>query len=137
MRSVLSKMTAQDQNEATSRSSSTSLTMVSDCRNSSKIDRVGDTVPGSAVVSRGCIDGGLLWRHLDDWWRDRGLIRRAERGAQPRRDPAGTSVAPDAGEQQVECGEQRPAAVDLLVEQQRGGADLEDPGIDAQQIIEP
>src|SRR5207248_8640555 len=59
-RKLLSKMIAHDQKEARSRISITSLTMLSDCRNSSKTERCWVTVPGSEVASKGCIDGGLL-----------------------------------------------------------------------------
>src|SRR5665213_3590876 len=61
-RKSLSKITAHDQNEAASRSSSTSLTMMSDCPTRSMIERLWDTVPGSCAVSTGIL-GGPLWRH--------------------------------------------------------------------------
>src|ERR1700688_2084774 len=111
-------MTAHDQNEATSSISITSLTMVSDCRNNSKIDRVGDTVPGSPVVSRGGIDGGLLWRLLDDRRAGWDLRERPERGAQLRRHPARPAVAPDTGDHDVERDQHPPVAADLLVERE-------------------
>src|ERR1700686_1186296 len=78
-------MTAHDQKDASSRINITSLTMLSDCRNSSKIERVGDTVPGSAVVSMDCIDGGLLWRLLDDRWKEVTIrqVGRARRASPP------------------------------------------------------
>src|SRR5947208_1321728 len=130
-------MTAHDQNEASNRISITSLTMLSDCRNSSKTERVGVTVPGSAVVSRGCIYGDLLWRLLDERWRDRRLTLCDERSAQAGRDPARPTVMPDTGEEQFERDQHRPVAADFLVEQQRRAGDLDDPCIDAQRVVEP
>src|SRR5580704_5780055 len=100
MRSVLSKITAHDQNEARSRSRITNLTMLSDCRNSSKTERCWVTVPGSALVSRGCIYAGLLWRHLDNRWLYEGRFH--ERGAQAGRHAPRPAVSPDAGDQHVE-----------------------------------
>src|SRR4029077_9866735 len=100
MRNVLSKMTAHDQNEARSRIRITNLTMLSDCRNSSKTERCWVTVPGSAVASTGCIDGGLLWRQLDNRWLYEGRVHK--RGAQARRHPPRPAIAPDAGDQHVE-----------------------------------
>src|SRR5206468_10742174 len=110
--------------------------MVSDCRNSSKTERVGDTVPASVVVSRGCIDGGLLWRLLDDWWRDRGGAGSTKRGAQAGRHAARPTVAADTGDEQFEGGKRDPVAADALVEQQGRGADVDDPGVDAEPVIE-
>src|SRR5207237_7627693 len=135
IRRLLSKMIAHDQNEAASRSSRTSLTMLSDCRNSSKIERCWVTVPGSAVASKDCIDGGLLWRLLDNRWIYEG--RWHERGAQRRWHPARPAVAPDAGDQHVERDDGLVAAADLLVERQGCCADFDDPGIDAQRVVEP
>src|SRR5438270_3152187 len=134
-RSDLSKMTAHDQKEASSSSSIVSLTMLSDCRNSSKIERCWVTVPGSAVASKDCIDGGLLWRLLDNRWIYEG--RWHERGAQRRWHPARPAVAPDAGDQHVERDDGFLAAPDLLVERQGCRADCDDPGVGAQRIIEP
>src|SRR5438105_1831274 len=134
-RSDLSKMTAHDQKEASSSSSIVSLTMLSDCRNSSKIERCWGTVPGSAVASKDCIDGGLLWRLLDNRWIYEG--RWHERGAQRRWQPARPAVAPDAGDQHVERDDGLVAAADLLVERQGCRADFDDPGINAQRVVEP
>src|SRR5258706_9164655 len=134
MRNVLSKMTAHDQNEATSRSRITNLTMLSDCRNSSKTERCWVTVPGSAIGSRGCIYAGLLWRHLDNRWLYEGRFH--ERGAQARRYAPRPAVAPDAGDQHVEGDDRLAIAADLLVERQRRRADFGDPRLHGQRIVE-
>src|SRR6266446_9827617 len=134
-RSDLSKITAHDQKEASSRSSIVSLTMLSDCRNSSKIERCWVTVPGSAVGSKDCIDGGLLWRLLDNRWLYGG--RWHERRAQALRHAPRPAVASDAGDQHVERDNGLRAAADLLVERQCGRADFGDPGVDAQGVVEP
>src|SRR5690242_18036910 len=115
-------MTAQDQNEASSRISSTSLTMLSDCRNRSKIERCSDSEPESAVVCSGCIDEGLLWRLLDDSGANLGLIGRLQRRAQPGREAARPAVAADAGDGHVELCQDSAGATDALIEQQRGAA---------------
>src|ERR1700686_4534155 len=117
-------MTAHDQKDASSRINITSLTMLSDCRNSSKIERVGDTVPGSAVVSRDCIDGGLLWRLLDDRWREQ-LPRCRERDPQAGRNPARPAVAANTGDEQFERDQHLSVAANPLVEQHGRAAHLE------------
>src|SRR5579862_18394 len=114
----------------------TNFTMLSDCRNSSKIERVGDTVPGSATVSRGCIDGGLLWRLLDDRWREQ-LPRCGKRDPQAGRNPSRPAVAANTGDEQFECDEHLPVAANPLVEQHGRAANLDDPGIDDERVIEP
>src|ERR1700720_4274693 len=135
MRNVLSKITAHDQNEASSRSRITNLTMLSDCRNSSKTERCWVTVPGSALVSRGCIYAGLLWRHLDNRWLYEGRFH--ERGAQAGRHAPRPAVSPDAGDQHVEGDDRLAIAADLLVERQRRRAAFGDPRLDGQGIREP
>src|SRR5205814_2146937 len=68
IRITLSKITAQDQNDASNRISITSLTMASDCKNRPMIERSCEIEPASGKVSMalGCIDVGPLWRLLDD-----------------------------------------------------------------------
>src|SRR5439155_7749753 len=134
-RSDLSKITAHDQKEASNSSSIVSLTMLSDCRNNSKIERCWVTVPGSAVGSMDCIDGGLLWRLLDNRWLYGGRLH--ERCAQGRGHPARPAVPPDARDEHVERDDGFAAAADLLVERQCRPTDPQDPGIDVQGVVEP
>src|SRR5690349_14984970 len=134
-RRLLSKMIAHDQKEAKSRISMTSLTMLSDCRNSSKTERCWVTVPGSAVASKGCIDGGLLWRHLDNRRLYEGSFTSAAR--KPAGHAARPAVVPDAGDQHVDLDEDGLIAPDLLIQQQRCSADLHDACIHGQGVVEP
>src|SRR5579872_194876 len=136
-RVALSKMTAHDQNEASSSRNITILTMASDCRNNSKTERVGATVPGSAVVAKDCIDGGLLWRELDDLCCGCGGGGAGQGGAQLRRHAARPAVVVDAGDQHVEIGQHFGAATDRLAQRQGGAGDPVDAGLDAERIVEP
>src|SRR5215210_4975311 len=63
--------------------------------------------------------------------------RSGERGAQRWRNPPGTAVPTDAGNDNVERREDRAAATDPLIEKQPRPANLDDSGLDIQQIVQP
>src|SRR5579872_1864703 len=139
----LSKITAHDQNEARSRSSSTSLTMMSACPTRSMIEREWVTVPASCEVSTGILDGPL-WRQSGRKHEDEAQLWRArlsrgftcERCPQRARQAARPAIAADAGDEHLEIGEQLAAAPYPLVQGERRGAGLDERGIDDQRVFE-
>src|SRR5262249_32853019 len=78
-RLTLSKITAHDQNEASNKINSTSLTIRSACPTRSRIESEWDTVPGSCEVSTGIL-GGPLWRQSGRKHEDKAQLWRARPG---------------------------------------------------------
>src|SRR5215469_16515135 len=137
-RITLSKITAHDQKEASNRSNKTILTIRSACPTRSRIESEWDTVPGSCEVSTGIL-GGPLWRHSGREHEDKAQLWRARLGqrlAQRGRDTAWPPVASDAGDDDIEMGEQLFVAADLLLCLKRGGADAGQRGEDGQIVLE-
>src|SRR5947209_411166 len=135
-------MTAHDQNEASSRSSITTLTMMSACRNRPRIERSCGTAPPRAVVSMGlpCMavnhPGGLaVGGGVGGGGLRLGVIEKpGERGAQRRRQARRPALGIETGKAQRQADENALAAGDLLRDRERRAAERGEPRRDEERV---